>query len=1385
MIKSIKLVMLLMSIILPVILNATHMMGGEIFYKWLGGKKYQVTARIYRDCKGIPLNSPSIGVSDNNGTIFPISYTRTSIQDITPTCNRGIKKPCNPSNTTVSSEGYELHTFVGNIDLGAAPYDSFIRKKTCKIYFFISQCCKNFITNYAGGDFYLDAMLDVCNSGYSNSSPQLNSICNNIAYCNVPVYQNYGGNDFIDYDSLSFDMVTSLDNYYTPSNYSLNFTPKIPFSPTCVPQTTISCKAVPNGLPPRGFYFDSLNGDFIFTPSNCSEMSSIVVQTSEFRRDPSNPKNWLKVGYVKRDIAIIVKNTSYLNEPPKFTILGQTYKFKTRQKTCVNINTYDSKNPPSPAPNTGDTTSISMDLPPGATLRYLDSSAKFKTGVLCWNVHDSVYLKVRGANKTVPLFVSIKDNFCNWSLISNMGIFARLLPPDSIGILNVNSFNDINKNNQKNSQDSSLPVTFIIKKDNFSFYATTDKNGFFEDSIGTGITNIATAAHPYYKVIQKDTNLLIKYYNNHTVNMGVQRSPGIYGRIYEDKNANCKYDDGETIFSGHNVYTDSNKYVGVSDRNGIYYIKTPKGSYNLRSDLWSKQYRASCPKNNTISISVNDTGIYLNNDFSIFRDTSFEDLSVTIATGFLRRGKTGTVNFSCSNNGRTKRKNIQLKCPLYGNKFILSSGVYNYSPNTIATLSIDSILPGKTRTFKCSFPINPDSFSVSDRICFRAYLDSISGSHDTLLTNNYGYNCGVVAAPNDPNEKNVDADSFRYTIDSSINYTIHFQNTGTDTAIRIFVKDTIDPQYLSMDKFKLNWSDFPCETIISDKVITFIFDNIYLPHLAKGGDKSIAGFNFTLGLKSKVSSETSFKNHAAIYFDFEKPVFTKDAIASIVSPIVLTNLKTSGTCRNEGNTVYYKSNIQLDSGNQLILEMSDANGSFASPVVLNSISTTSVNDSINFTLPKSANGVNYTLRIRSTIPSTTSIPLNGYKNMKILAIPGYQVNSNLVNNSICEKDTLKLNFSNANHFYKIILNNIPLNSFNGNTSYKFEINVKDSFKIIAMDSSTGCKDTSIIQPVIHKKPIIGSGITNRKKEYCQGEQIEINASGGLYYTYLINNKILSGKSLNSKLKTTLDSSAIYRIKGDDNIGCTNFSDTMNIIVNPLPIATLTCSTNPVCPDDTAILFFGKANQYDLFKNNVSVLSKTSDSIFKIHSHNNGDKYYITAFSKNGCSANSSDFIINTKPTPLKPTISKNGNTLNTNATGTIKWYKNGQLISNTSNTINNADGGTYKVIVTNTQGCSTASDNFIHQNSEIQDRQLASFNIYPNPAHQYLTIENKTSGASFSVSIYNMNGQLMINSTDNNGVETIDIRALASGLYTVRLVEQSGNFTTRLISIIR
>ncbi len=78
----------------------------------------------------------------------------------------------------------------------------------------------------------------------------------------------------------------------------------------------------------------------------------------------------------------------------------------------------------------------------------------------------------------------------------------------------------------------------------------------------------------------------------------------------------------------------------------------------------------------------------------------------------------------------------------------------------------------------------------------------------------------------------------------------------------------------------------------------------------------------------------------------------------------------------------------------------------------------------------------------------------------------------------------------------------------------------------------------------------------------------------------------------------------------------------------------------------------------------------------------------------------------------------------------------------------------------------------------IPEQELTGYSIFPNPATDVVTIKGLENTLS-SVEVYNIAGQRVYNSTSN--METINVNALETGVYFVKLSTETASLTTKLI----
>ncbi|TXF85418.1 hypothetical protein FUA23_20615 [Neolewinella aurantiaca] len=129
----------------------------------------------------------------------------------------------------------------------------------------------------------------------------------------------------------------------------------------------------------------------------------------------------------------------------------------------------------------------------------------------------------------------------------------------------------------------------------------------------------------------------------------------------------------------------------------------------------------------------------------------------------------------------------------------------------------------------------------------------------------------------DPNDKNgypLGFNGNNIHEGTRLDYAIRFQNTGTDTAFTVVIRDTI-AESLDLATLKLGASSHDyTATLDTHRVLTFVFENILLPDSSRNLAGSQGVVNFSIDHDPSLVSGDVILNDAAIYFDFNEPILT-------------------------------------------------------------------------------------------------------------------------------------------------------------------------------------------------------------------------------------------------------------------------------------------------------------------------------------------------------------------------------------------------------------------------------------------------------------------------------------------------------------------------------
>ena len=99
--------------------KASHVMGSDIVYRCLGGGRYEITVKAYRDCNGVGINQEDVVLTCGANTITITNQTKVSVRDITgidPKC--GISSACAGGWPTFAY-GVEEHIWTMQVDLSS------------------------------------------------------------------------------------------------------------------------------------------------------------------------------------------------------------------------------------------------------------------------------------------------------------------------------------------------------------------------------------------------------------------------------------------------------------------------------------------------------------------------------------------------------------------------------------------------------------------------------------------------------------------------------------------------------------------------------------------------------------------------------------------------------------------------------------------------------------------------------------------------------------------------------------------------------------------------------------------------------------------------------------------------------------------------------------------------------------------------------------------------------------------------------------------------------------------------------------------------------------------------------------------------------------------
>ncbi len=352
------------------------------------------------------------------------------------------------------------------------------------------------------------------------------------------------------------------------------------------------------------------------------------------------------------------------------------------------------------------------------------------------------------------------------------------------------------------------------------------------------------------------------------------------GAVYNDLNANEIQDTDEPGLPG--------VIVGVPEL-GIYATTNPEGLYRIFSDIIGEHLKVekSHPYWSVIPAFAVPDSAETPMDFAVTIPAVHDLCLVTSTLTPFRTGFPTQIMIQVINTGTLPVDSALVKM----------SVATQTTPDPLIFLSSE---PSPLSQSATEFTWHVGALGVGETAVIRLFLrtpaSTVLGTPVALSTmviladdvfndNNTTRIVGSVINAWDPNDKQVTPqDLLPAELDTSVlGYLIRFQNTGNSPADFVVIRDTLQ-RGLNLSTLMVLGASHPHTwRLYGERILEVRFDPITLPDSTADEPGSHGFVAFSVQPHSDLNPGDSIVNRAGIYFDYNAPVITNDAVLSVTS----------------------------------------------------------------------------------------------------------------------------------------------------------------------------------------------------------------------------------------------------------------------------------------------------------------------------------------------------------------------------------------------------------------------------------------------------------------------------------------------------------------------
>ncbi|WP_210514337.1 T9SS type A sorting domain-containing protein [Hymenobacter terricola] len=360
----------------------------------------------------------------------------------------------------------------------------------------------------------------------------------------------------------------------------------------------------------------------------------------------------------------------------------------------------------------------------------------------------------------------------------------------------------------------------------------------------------------------------------------------LIGRVYLDANGNGQRDTGEGPLPFPLVLQavqPSLTTLGTADASGLLTMCTDSGNYQLSAPNIPAHYTLVQPASAAYAGRMAGYGRTDSlRHFGLFPLANQADLRVTLTPySGARPGFTTRYRLTVQNVGTTTVASGTATVTLDSRMAYISSTPAGSRTGQTVTWAYTNLPPFSKQEFDILFSL-PVNTALGTQLTSTATAPLAA---DVAPADNTASTPQTVTGSFDPNDIEVNYQRItpaQVAAGLPLDYTIRFQNMGTDTAFTVVVKDTLNFQKLNLTSLQLVAQSHNCIWSLTGRgELTVRFLNIKLPYRNQDVIRSQGFVRFRVQPKTTLAVGEVIPNHASIVFDYNNPLHTNTATTTV------------------------------------------------------------------------------------------------------------------------------------------------------------------------------------------------------------------------------------------------------------------------------------------------------------------------------------------------------------------------------------------------------------------------------------------------------------------------------------------------------------------------